>query len=283
MSRLLVFVGMAFFLSFSGCASKSVAAESNAPVEKEVSAYLVGDYVDVDTAKAKLVEAGFNVVATYEVDKKGDLTTIIFTSDSMKAAADKPTRGFAAILRLLVDNERHHVSITNPVYFGKAFLQDDYNHQTAVSLRDSLTKVFGALSGSTDKWEFDALADYHFMMGMPYYADVTVLGEGDNKELIDKAMKYKNGKEAIFELKLSESRTLVGYALSSRTSKFVDKIGTQNASVLPYVILIEDGKAKALAAKYYIAVSYPLLTMSEFMTIATIPGAIEKELSKPFK
>jgi hypothetical protein len=36
-------------------------------------------------------------------------------------------------------------------------------------------------------------------------------------------------------------------------------------------------------AKYYIALSYPLLTMTEFTTIATVPGAISKELAKPFK
>jgi hypothetical protein len=38
-----------------------------------------------------------------------------------------------------------------------------------------------------------------------------------------------------------------------------------------------------LSAKYFIAISYPLLTMSEFMTIATVPGAIENDLKKIFK
>ena len=46
---------------------------------------------------------------------------------------------------------------------------------------------------------------------------------------------------------------------------------------------VEEGKAKMLAPKYYIAISYPQLTMGEFMTIASVPGAIEKDLAKPFK
>ena len=87
----------------------------------------------------------------------------------------------------------------------------------------------------------------------------------------------------VFKLELPNGSTLVGVDLDKRTKKFVKKIGTQNAEILPYTILIEDGKATALAAKYYIAISYPMLTMGEFMTIATVPGAIEKDLEKPFK
>jgi hypothetical protein len=271
------------FLSFSGCASKSATADEalNAPQEKEISTYLLGAYVDVDTAKSKLAEAGFEVLGAYKSFKKG--TTIVFTNDALKAAADKPQRGFAAVLRLLVDDERQQISITNPVYFGKAFLQDDYKHADAVAIQKSLKEAFGELKGSVDKWEFEGLADYHFMMGMPYYKEVYVLGEGENAALLEKARSYKKGKNLLFELKLSDNRTLLGYELSKRTSKFVNKTGTQNANILPYTVLIEDGQAKALAGKYYIAISYPLLSMGQFMKIATIPGAIEKDLKKPFK
>jgi len=38
-----------------------------------------------------------------------------------------------------------------------------------------------------------------------------------------------------------------------------------------------------LNAKYYIAISYPLLTMTEFMGIATVPDAVTKSLQKIFK
>jgi len=286
MRKILALIVAVSVLSFSGCSSKEAAASeglATKPAEEKVSTYLIGAYTDVDGAKAKLTEAGFEVVTAYKVDKKGKYTSIVFTNPALKAAANKTDRGFAAVLRLLVNNEKKEISITNPVYFGKAFLQDDFDYQAALKIEKSLTDAFGTLTPSADKWEFDALSSYHFMMGMPYYEESAVLAEGDNAELLEKAKSYKKGKNLIFELKIGEGRTLLGYELGRKTSKFVKKIGYQNAQVLPYTILIEEGKAKALAPKYYIAVSYPQLTMGEFMTIASVPGAIEKDLSKPFK
>jgi hypothetical protein len=286
MKKLLVLIVAALVLSFSGCSSKEAGASegaTNKPAEAEVSAYLVGAYVDADAAQAKLTAAGFDVVTAYKVDKKGQYITVVFTNAAMKAAANKTDRGFAAIGRLLVNNEKQEISIANPVYFGKAFMQDEFDYQAALTIEKSLTDAFGPLTGSEDKWEYEGLASYHFMMGMAYYEESAVLAEGDNAELLEKAKAYKKGKNLIFELPLGEGRTLVGYALSKKTSKFVKKIGYQNAGLLPYTILIEDGKAKMLAPKYYIAISYPQLTMGEFMTIASVPGAIEKDLAKPFK
>jgi hypothetical protein len=121
------------------------------------------------------------------------------------------------------------------------------------------------------------------MMGMPYYSDVDELGEGSTAELLAKAQNYKDGKLLIFTLKLSDDSYLLGYDLDKRTKKFVEKIGRANAAVLPYCISIGNGAANSMEAKYYLAVSYPLLTMSEFTTIATVPGAITKDLTKPFK
>ena len=53
--------------------------------------------------------------------------------------------------------------------------------------------------------------------------------------------------------------------------------------MLPYPILIENGKAKILDPKYYISYMYPMLKMSEFMTIATIPDAIVKDCKRVFR
>lgn len=61
------------------------------------------------------------------------------------------------------------------------------------------------------------------------------------------------------------------------------KIGVENASLLPYPVLLENGKAKILAPKYYLAISYPLLKMAQFMTISSVPSAIEKDCKKLFK
>ena len=246
-----------------------------------VSAYLVGSYMDEKRVKEKLADAGFEVLASYASVKKG--TTIVFTNDALKKEGAKPGRAHAAVLRIFVDAKEKTISLTNPLYFGRAFMQDDYDSSVFKALHSSLTSTFSELSSSKDMLEDDDLAGYHFMMGMPYYEDADKLAKGNNDNLIAQAKSYKDGKLLVFELKLSDTSTLLGYDLGKRTKKFVKKIGRNNAAVLPYCISIENGVAKSLEAKYYLALSYPLLTMSEFTTIATVPGAIKKDLSKPFK
>jgi hypothetical protein len=86
-----------------------------------------------------------------------------------------------------------------------------------------------------------------------------------------------------FTQTLENGSTLVGIKLSKRTRKFTTRIGRNNAAMLPYPILIENGKAKILDPKYYIAYMYPMLKMSEFMTIATTPDAMIKDCEKVFK
>ena len=75
----------------------------------------------------------------------------------------------------------------------------------------------------------------------------------------------------------------MGIKLSKRTTRFIKKTGYQNAGLLPYPVLIENNKVKILDPKYYIAIKYPMLKMSQFMTIATVPGAINKDIDKVFR
>jgi hypothetical protein len=282
MRKLFTFIASVALLSFVGCSSATTAVADNNPyVGKDVSTYLVGEHVSVADAKAKLTAAGFEIVTTYAPVKKG--TTIVFTNEALKAEAAKPGRAFAAVLRLFVDDKDKMISITNPVYFGKAFMQDDFNYDVFAAQLASINAAFPALKDSADKLNFDALSGFHFMMGMPYYNEPDTLGEAANDALLAKANKFKKGKLKLFELKLSDNSTLLGYELSKRTNKFVEKVGRANAAILPWCVSIENGKAVALNAKYYIAISYPLLDMGQFMGIATVPGAITKELEKPFK
>ena len=285
MRKLLTLIASLAILSFSGCSFGGAAPEETASGLEgtKVSTYLVGKYVSVDDAVQKLEEAGFEIVAQYASVKKG--TTIVFTSEALKAEAVKPGRAHVAVSRLFVDEKEKMISFTNPVYFGKAFMQDEYNHSVFNAQLESLNKAFSGLKPSKDAWDFDELAGYHFMMGTPYYEDADELGKANETtaQTLAKVKGYKNGKGIIFELKLSDTSTLIAYDLAKRTKKFVKKVGRANAAILPWCVSIEDGQAKALNAKYYIAISYPQLTMTEFMGIATVPGAIIKDLEKPFK
>ena len=253
----------------------------NTLMASEISTYLIGEYVDSSTATKQLKDAGYEVLTEYASVKDG--TTIVFTNEALKAEAVKPKRAHMAVLRLFIDNKEKMISITNPVYFGKAFMQDEYNDKVFTKELAVLNATFGPLKGSVDRLDEDDIAGYHFMMGMPYYEDSDELGEGTTAELLSKAQNYKKGKFVLFTLKLSDDSYLVGYDLAKRTKKFVKKIGRANGAVLPYCISIENGVATSMEAKYYLAVSYPLLSMGEFTTIATVPGAIKKDLAKPFK
>lgn len=250
-------------------------------IAKDISTYLIGKYIEVNKASEMLESAGFEVLAQYESVKDGK--TLVFTNEALKKEGAKLGRAHVAIARLFVDVKEKKISFTNPLYFGKAFMQDEYNAAVFEKVKVDIEKVFGGLQESPDRLDEDDLAHYHFMMGMPYYEDSDTLGQGSHVSLLEKVKAYKKGKSVVFELKLSENSTLFGYDLTKRTKKFVKKIGRQNAAILPYTVSVEGNRASALEAKYYIAVSYPLLTMTTFTTIATVPGAIKKELSKPFK
>jgi hypothetical protein len=277
MKKITTLILAAFAIAFSGCSTAAPTISGGVAVEKEVAAYKYAAHTTLDDAKAKLASAGFEVVGTYKTDAG---TSVLFTNEQMKSDANKPSRALAAVGRLLVDDERKQISIANPIYFNAAYMQGEYNHASSSAEYVALEKAFGPFKDSADKWEFAKLAEYNFMIGMPYYQDMSIVGEGKTADLVAKAQKSKG---FVGMVQLSEDRYVAFVELERRTNGFVKKIGTQNSHLLPWAVLIEGGQAKALSAKYHIAISYPLLTMTEFMTIATVPGAIENDLKKIFK
>ncbi len=246
----------------------------------EISAFLVGKYASVSDVADALKRGGFKVLATSSVDKKKKLITIIATSKTLQNMASKKDRGFMGVIKVLVDSIDNQISITNPLYFAKAYLQNDFDESKAKEALTQINNSFEGLKNSEDKMKFDKLSDYNFMRDMPHYQDMDVVAKGDNDTLLEKVRKKSN---FVFELKLPNNSTLVGIKLGKRTSKFTKKTGFANASILPYLALIEDGKARILSPKYNIALYYPMLTLMKFSDIATAPGAIIKECEKAFK
>lgn len=243
----------------------------------KVSTYLRGGYTDVATVESKLTAAGFEVLGKDQIAP--ELTSIVFTCPTLKKMANKPKRGFAATLHLLVNQKDNEISVTNPLYFAKAFLQKDFDEAKAKKVLAKINTAFAGLKDSADSMSYDDLAGYHFTFGMPYYQDMERVGKGAHEVLVEKA----KSKNPVFVLQLDTQRTLIGFKLKAKTAKFVNKIGTKNAALLPYSVLIEGDAAYILAPKYYIALSYPLLKMTQFMRIATVPGKITKEAEKLFK
>ncbi len=243
-----------------------------------ISAYLRGKFMDVKTVEENLKAAGFEVLTSVPVDKKGTLISVVFTDKSLVSIASKPNRGFIASLRVLVDKKDKKISITNPLYMTKGFLQTDFDEKPAMEILVKLIDHFPGLKNSKDVLKFQLLPKYQFMNGMPHYEDMVEVASGD-----DLLEKIKDNDKVLFTQTLENGSTLIGIQLSKRTSTFTRRIGTNNAAMLPYPILIENGKAKILDPKYYIAYMYPMLKMTEFMTIASIPDAIIKDCEKVFK
>jgi len=243
-----------------------------------ISAYLRGQFIEAKEVEEKLKTAGFDVLASVPVDKKGQLISIVFTDKSLVAMASKDNKGFIASLRALVDTKEKTFSIMNPLYMAKGYLQADYDEGAAKTILVKLIEAFPGLKNSKDSLKFQLLPKYQFMNGMPRYEDMIEVASGN-----DLLEKLKDNESVAFTQTLENGSTLVGIKLSKRTRKFTARIGRNNAAMLPYPILIENGKAKILDPKYYIAYMYPMLQMTEFMTIATTPDAMIKDCEKVFK
>ena len=243
-----------------------------------ISAYLRGKFMEVKTIEEKLKAAGFEVLSAETINKKGDLISVVFTNKAIVSMASKAKRGFMGALRVLVDTKDKSISITNPLYMAKGFMQDDFDEKVAKKVLVNLLIQFPNLKNAKDAIKFQLLPKYQFMKGMPKYQNMIEVASGS-----DLLEKLKDNKRVVFTQKLDNGSTLVGIKLAKRTRKFTKRIGRNNAAMLPYPILIEDGKAMILDPKYYISFMYPLLQMSEFMTIATIPDAMIKDCERVFK
>lgn len=246
----------------------------------KITAYLHLPLMSEIELKEKLTEAGFEVVKNYKHDKKGTLISFVFTNSAIINASSKNNRGFMSALRATIDKKNSLISITNPPYIMRAFMQNEYDAALADTTLVTLRNTFKELTNSTEELRFRLLEQYQFMEGMPKYTDMQVLAKAPNAVLLSKA---KESKKVLYEIKLKNGSTILGVKLGARTSKFVKKTGYQNAGLLPYPVLIENNEAKILDPKYYISIMYPMLKMSQFMTIATIPGAINKEIDKIFR
>jgi len=244
----------------------------------KVSAHLRGAFMEVVKVKETLKVAGFEVIASAPVNKDASLISVVFTDKSLVTMASKPNRGFMASLRVLVDTKEKTISITNPLYMAKGFLQNDYDDKSAKKILTRLIDTFPNLTNSKDTLKFQLLPKYQFMQGMPHYENMVEVASGS-----DLLEKIKDNKRVLFTQTLENGATLIGIQLSKRTNKFTKRIGRNNAAMLPYPILIENGKAMILDPKFYISYMYPKLSMSEFMTIATVPDAMIKDCEKVFK
>jgi len=267
---------LAFLLALS---SVQVSAKSEtactklvvgAPAPAVLSTYYAAKVQSVSAVESKLKANGFSILAKTAPIKGSTVITV--TNKELKN-----TNSWLAALNVLV-NEKE-IRVQNPSYFGAAYLQDKFTYGQFSATLKSLQKALGDLYTVKDEFALAKLAKYHFMPMMPYVKETIEVGEGADLET-----KLKDNKYVAYSLKLPNGATLVGHNLIRRTNRFLLKIDAgNNALILPYKSMIKEGKAVMLAPKYYLAVSLPLLSMGEFMKIASAPNEIEKDIKRAYK
>jgi len=241
---------------------------------KKLSTYYAAQLQDIDTLKQKLEANGFKVLAVTPILK--GKTVLSITNDELLA-----TNTWLATLHLLV-NEGNEIRVQNPSYFGAAYLQKKYKYGQFAQTLKALQAVLGDMYEVDEKYPLDDLRKYQFMFGMPYLNDTIKVAEGD--DLLSKVMGKSGNKYVAYTLKLPNGNVLVGHKLRNRTNRFLEKIETErDANILPYESMIIGNKAVMLDPKFYLALSIPQLSMSEFMKIASAPGEIEKDVKRAYK
>ena len=244
------------------------------PAPTVLSAYYAAQPQTVEGVKAKLEKNGFKVLSQTEPLKGHTILTI--TNAQLQA-----TNTYLATLNVHI-NGSDEIRVQNPSYFGFAFLGEAFKYGQFTDTLKALQNSLGDLYAVNDTYETKELAEYQFMMGMPHFDDVMEVAEGT--DILSKITNEKASKYVAYTLKLPNGTTLVGHKLKGRTNKFLSKITAErNTNLLPYQSLIKEGKAVIMDPKYYLALSLPLLTMSDFMKIASAPGEIEKDIKRAYK
>jgi hypothetical protein len=251
----------------------------------------------VEEVKKALTASGFQVVGSYT--PYPGTTLIAVTNDELKrTAAQSEHGGFGAAMRVAVVKAGNEVQVsyTNPAYWANAYRMKNDLAGVSAALEKALGRVeeFGAKGLSASK-----LRKYHYMMGMEYFDEPSVLAEYKSYEEGVKTVeanlaKGVAGVTKVYRIDIpGKQETVFGVAMKGKTEadKYMDDKyimseidfkEVKSAAHLPYEILVSGNKAYALYARFRIAVSFPDLSMmgkNSFMNIMKSPEAIRKALT----
>ncbi|MDX2502969.1 MAG: hypothetical protein QNL62_00630, partial [Gammaproteobacteria bacterium] len=177
------------------------------------------------------------------------------------------------------------VSYTNPYYTQNIYrMKGD-----ASAVAKTLAKTLGAQKkyGSNKGIAANDLRDWHYMFGMPYFDDQITLQKGSSYANLVKTVDAnlssgKNGTKKVYRIDIPDKdETVFGVAISKGAGADRTVMGNidvdqfKHSAHLPYEILVSGKKAYMLNGKFRIALSFPDLTMGQFMTISSAPDSTE--------
>jgi len=241
---------------------------------KKLTTYYTANPQTIEEVKLKLEINGFDILAIDEIFENE--MVISFTNDELLN-----TNSFLSVLHMSV-NEKSEIRVQNPSYFAAAFLQDKFFYGQFKKTLKALESTLGEMYKVKDTLALSDLPKYHFMLGMPHFTDMIVVAHGNN--ILERFSENNQTKHISYVLKLPNGSTLVGHKLAYTTYDYLKKIkADNNAQIFPYKVLIQNKKAVMLSPKYYLALSLPLLSMTDFLKIASAPEQIEKEIKRAYE
>lgn len=250
-----------------------------------------------EQTKAALTGAGFTVVGNYS--PYADAQILIVTSDELKKnAAASEHGGYGAIQRVAVTKAKNEVQVsyTNPVYMANVYRMKGDLSGTAAALGTALGSIeeFGAKGMTAAQ-----ARKYHYMVGMEYFDEPSLLAEYPSYEEAVKAVdaklaSNKNGITKVYRVDIpGKKESVFGAAMKgsgdakAMDDRFImseiDFRDIKSTAHLPYEVLVSGNKVYALYARFRIAINFPDLSMmgsNSFMNIMDSPEAIRKALQK---
>ncbi|MFA7299324.1 MAG: hypothetical protein WC053_02150 [Sideroxydans sp.] len=247
--------------------------------------------------KTALTGAGFVMVGEYAPYPGANI--IVVTNDELKqnAAASKKFGGYGAVQRVSVTaaGSEVQVSYTNPVYMSHVYRMEGDLSGVSVALEKALGRMeeFGA-HGLTVK----QARKYHYMFGMEYFDEPSLLAEYASYEEAVKAVDAKltsnrNGVVKVYRVDIPGTQESVfGVAMANTENKYMDDAfimseidfhDVKSTAHLPYEVLVSGKRVYALYARFRIAINFPDLSMmgkNSFMNIMQTPEAIRSVLEK---
>lgn len=257
-------------------------------VQADYKPYILGD-VAAEEVKSKLEAEKFQIIGEYK--PYADATVIVVTNDALKQTAAKSENGgYGAVMRVAIGDGA--VSYTNPSYWANGYRMATNLEEVKTALEKALGNKgeFGSKNGMTKK----QLRKYHYMFGMPYFDDQEELytyptyndcvkqveaglksDQGDKgKTKFVYSVDIPNKDETVFGMGLVGDHAGADENVMATLNQYTAK--PEHIAYMPYELLCSGTKAYILAGKFRIALSFPDLSMWQFMQISTAPGNIEK-------
>jgi len=252
-----------------------------------------------EQTKNALTAAGFSVAGDYS--PYPDTAILVVTNDELKSnAAASEHGGFGAVQRVSITQAKDgiQVSYTNPVYMANVYRMKGDLSNVAAGLANALGKMeeFGSKKGMTA----DKARKYHYMIGMEYFDEPSLLAEYSSYEeavqsVDTKLASNQNGvsrvyrvdvpgkQESVFGVAMKGAAELDKYMDDQFIMSEIDFRELKSAAHLPYEVLVSGNKVYALYARFRIAINFPDLSMmgsNSFMNIMKTPDAIRDVLKK---